>query len=55
MKIDELLRDAPRVIALGLRDFARDLEEQHIEVVEIEWRPPQPEDKDMRRLLEKLL
>jgi hypothetical protein len=55
MNIDQLLRVAPRVIALGLRNFARDLEEQRVEVVELDWRPPQPEDKDMKRLLEKLL
>jgi hypothetical protein len=55
MKIDELLRHPPRVIVLGLRTFVGDLEEQHVEVVELDWRPPQPDDKGMKRLLEQLL
>ena len=55
MKLAELLERAPRVINAGLRDFARDLEAQEIEVIQLDWRPPQPEDDEMKRLLEKLL
>jgi hypothetical protein len=55
MKIAELLDKGPLVINLGLRDFARDLEDQQVDVVQLEWRPPAPEDDEMKRLLEKLL
>ena len=37
-------------------DFARDLEEQQVDVVQLEWHPTEPEvDEEMKRLLEKLL
>jgi hypothetical protein len=55
MKIADLLDKGPRAINVGLRDFARDLEDQEVEVVQLEWHPPQPEDEEMKRLLEKLL
>lgn len=55
MKVAELLEKGPVAINLGLRDFARDLDEQEVEVVELDWRPPEPEDKEMKRLLEQLL
>lgn len=55
MKVEELLEERPRVVNVGLRDFARDLEEQEVEVVQLDWRPPLPEDEEMKRLLEKLL
>jgi hypothetical protein len=55
MKIAELLETGPRAINVGLRDFARDLEEQQVDVVQLDWRPPAPEDEEMKRVLEKLL
>lgn len=55
MKIDDLLRDGPAVISVGVRDFASDLREQQVQVVELDWRPPRPADKEMERLLERLL
>jgi hypothetical protein len=55
MKIAELLEKGPSAINIGLRDFARDLEEQQVEVVQLEWHPTEPEDEEMKRLLEKLL
>jgi hypothetical protein len=55
MKIAELLEKGPRAINVGLRNFARDLEEQQIDVVQLDWRPPAPEDAEMKRVLEKLL
>jgi hypothetical protein len=55
MKIAELLDKGPRAINAGLRDFARDLEDQQVDVVQLDWRPPEPEDQEMKRLLEQLL
>lgn len=55
MKVDDFLEKGPTVVNVGLRDFARDLEEQQVEVVQLDWRPPQPQDEEMKRLLEKLL
>jgi len=55
MKISELLESGPIAINVGLRDFARDLEEQQVGVVQLDWRPPVPEDEEMKRLLEQLL
>jgi hypothetical protein len=55
MKISELLESGPIAINIGLRDFARELEEQDVEVVQLDWRPPVPQDEEMKRLLEELL
>lgn len=55
MKIEELLRDGPIVISVGVRDFSSDLIDQQVQVVELDWRPPRPADQEMERLLEKLL
>jgi hypothetical protein len=55
MKIAELLEKGPRAINVGLRNFAHDLDEQQVEVIQLEWRPPAPEDEEMKRVLEKLL
>lgn len=55
MKIEDLLHDGPAVITVGVRDFAGHLRDQDVPVVELDWRPPRPADKEMERLLEKLL
>jgi hypothetical protein len=55
MKIAELLDVGPKAINVGLRNFARDLDEQQVDVVQLDWRPPAPEDEEMKRMLEELL
>jgi DNA-binding TFAR19-related protein (PDSD5 family) len=55
MKIAELLDNRLKAINVGLKDFARDLEDQKVDVVQLDWRPPKPEDQEMKRLLEQLL
>jgi hypothetical protein len=55
MKVADLLANGPHALNIGLQDFARDLEEQEVDVVQLDWRPPQPEDAEMKRLLEQLL
>ena len=54
-KIDELLHTPIIVINLGLQKFAKSLEEQKIEVVQVDWIPPAGGDKDMQDLLDQLL
>lgn len=55
MKVAELLERGPKVINVGLRDFARDIKDQEVEIVVLDWRPPKPQDEEMKRLLEQLL
>ena len=43
-----------KAINLGLPSFAEDLQEQGVEVIHVDWRPPAGGDEEMLRLLEKL-
>ena len=54
-KIDEILRESPVVINLGLKGFADNLEQQEVEVVQVDWVPPAGGDQEMIDLLENLL
>ena len=54
-KIDEILRESPVVINLGLKQFADNLEQQQVEVVQVDWVPPAGGDQEMIDLLQKLL
>jgi hypothetical protein len=54
-KIDLLLSDPLIVINVGLSQFAKWLEQQGVEVVQVDWTPPAGGDKDMMELLDSLL
>ena len=54
-KIDMLLTNPVIVINVGLSKFARSLEEQGVEVVQVDWMPPAGGDKEMMDLLDQLL
>lgn len=54
-KIEELLEDGPRVINIGLLDFAVSLQVQGAEVVQVNWIPPAGGDSEMIALLDQLL
>ena len=54
-KRDELLHTPLVVINLGLKEFADNLKEQGVQVVQVDWTPPAGGDKDMLDLLDKLL
>lgn len=54
-KVIELLQEPIVVINLGLKKFAGSLEEQHVEVVQVDWIPPAGGDKEMMDLLDQLL
>jgi hypothetical protein len=52
--IDDLLRDGPVIVNLGLRDFAETIAAQDAPVVHVEWSPPPELDADLAALLEEL-
>jgi len=54
-KIIELLQKPIVVINLGLKKFAESLEEQHVEVVQVDWIPPAGGDPELIDLLDQLL
>jgi hypothetical protein len=43
------------VINIGLPQFAENLRKQNIEVVHVDWRPPEVGDKEITDLLDELL
>ena len=55
MKIGELLSEPLIVINVGLSQFAKSLEEQKVEVIQVDWLPPAGGDKEMMDLLDNLL
>jgi hypothetical protein len=54
-KINKLLQKPIIVINLGLEKFAKSLEEQKVDLVQVDWTPPAGGDKDMINLLDHLL
>jgi len=54
-EIDRLLSKPLVVINVGLGKFAKNLEEQGVEVVQVDWTPPAGGDKEMIDLLDELL
>ncbi len=43
-----------KVINIGIKMFAEDLERQNVEVIHVDWQPPAGGDLDVLKLLEKL-
>ena len=54
METDKLLQSELRVVNIGLREFALDLERCHIAVVHVDWSPPAVRDPRISSLLAKL-
>jgi hypothetical protein len=54
-EIDKLLSKPLVVINVGLGKFAKSLEEQGVEIIQVDWTPPAGGDKEMIDLLEELL
>jgi hypothetical protein len=54
-KIEKLLSEPVVVINIGLGQFARSLEEQKVEVVQVDWTPPAGGDQEMIDLLDQIL
>ena len=53
--IEKLLTEPLIVINVGLNRFAQSLEEQHVEVIQVDWIPPAGGDQEMIDLLDSLL
>ncbi len=53
--VEKLLNKSLVVINVGLGKFAKSLEEQGVEVVQVDWMPPAGGDKEMIDLLDELL
>lgn len=54
-KIAEILNGPLVVINIGLDGFAASLEDQDVDVLRVDWRPPAGGDKEMIDLLDQLL
>jgi len=54
METDKLLQSEVRVVNIGLRNFADDLEARKTPVVHVEWSPPAVSDPRIASLLSKL-
>ncbi|KUK59061.1 MAG: hypothetical protein XD80_0399 [Synergistales bacterium 53_16] len=52
-RLQDLLKNGPKVINIGVEQFALDLEEQEVPTVQMDWRPPQVES-DLLSKLKKL-
>jgi hypothetical protein len=53
--VNDLLQKPILVINLGLIKFARSLEEQQVDVLQVDWVPPAGGDQAMMDLLAQLL
>ena len=53
-EIEKLLKSPLKVDNVGLEAFARDLERQGVEVIDVDWRPPAGGDPGLAALLAKL-
>ena len=54
-KNDQLLTVPLIVVNVGLSKFAKSLEEQGVDVIQVDWVPPAGGDKEMMDLLDELL
>jgi hypothetical protein len=54
-KIEQLLLEPLVVVNLGLSKFAKSLEEQNVDVIQVDWVPPAGGDKEMMDLLDELI
>jgi len=53
-KIAELLRQEPKIINMGLEDFALNLKEKGVAVTHVRWSPPALGNDELLSLLNKL-
>lgn len=53
-KVRKLLREGPKVINMGLEEFADSLKSKGVPVLHVKWKPPAMGDKGLLELLDKL-
>ncbi|MBI4495923.1 MAG: hypothetical protein HY697_03210 [Deltaproteobacteria bacterium] len=54
-ELDELLKVGPVAVNIGLPEFAKSLEAQGAQVIQVDWAPPAGGDQELIELLDKLL
>ena len=52
--VEKLLKAPPRVVNVGLKGFADDLQRQGVPVVHVDWAPPAGGNAKLAALLSKL-
>jgi FdrA protein len=52
--IQKLLEEPLKVVNVGLEGFARELNQQGVEVIQVDWAPPAGGDPKLADLLSKL-
>lgn len=55
MTFAELLESPPKIVNVGISDFAEALRMQDADVVEVRWEPPPRLEPEIERLLDRLL
>lgn len=53
--MSSILREELKVINIGIREFMLALDEQQVDVVHVDWRPPAQEDEEIEKLLDSLI
>ena len=53
-KINKLFNSNLQVINMGLESFSKDLKNQKVQVIHMNWRPPAGGNEKMMELLQKL-
>jgi len=53
-KVETLLNTPLKVVNIGLEGFARELRQQGVEVIQVDWVPPAGGDPKLADLLSKL-
>ena len=53
--VANILREEVKVINIGIKEFMQALDEQHVPLVHVDWKPPTEEDEEIESLLDSLL
>ncbi len=53
-KINKLFQEELKVINMGLQSFDKNLKEQKVKTIQVDWKPPAGGNKKMLSLLDKL-
>jgi hypothetical protein len=53
--LDDLLKNGPVVINIGVIDFGESIALQDVEIIHVVWSPPVELDEDLEQLLDELI
>ncbi|HNW93608.1 MAG TPA: hypothetical protein PKM88_11925, partial [bacterium] len=53
-KIQNMLKNGPTVVSLGLKSFTEELQRQGVPVMHVDWKPPAGGDPKLLAILDKL-